>query len=184
MHRVVTTAAGLVSVAGGKITGYRAIAAQVTDVVCRHLGTPRTAPTACAALPGATDGSDPDGRLERIYGTRAALVRDLVDDDRALGTTLVQGRPEIAAEVVFSARHEWCVHLEDFMLRRSYLGFATDRGLQAATPASRWMQRELGWSEEHRRQELHAYQTRVRRDLLEPDFDCENTNVSGAASRT
>ena len=129
MHRVVSNDAGLISVIGGKITGYRAIAAQVTDLVCRQLGVPRTAATTQAVLPGAADGFDRAGRLERTYGARAALVRHLVDADRSLGTPLVEGRPEIAAEVVFSTRHEWCVHLDDFMLRRSYLGFATDRGL-------------------------------------------------------
>ena len=53
------------------------------------------------------------------------------------------------------------------MLRRSYLGFASDRGLGAADTVSRVMQRELKWSEERRRDELTRYESRVREDLLE-----------------
>lgn len=167
MHRIVRDDAGLISIVGGKITGYRAIAEQVTDIVCAQLGVPRTASTTASPLPGAADGFEADGMLERTYGARATLVRGLVDSDPTLGTCLMPGRPEIAAEVVFSTRHEWCVHLDDFMLRRSYLGFAPDRGLQAAGAVSRWMQRELRWSDEERHRQLHTYETRARRDLLE-----------------
>ncbi len=58
MHRIVSgppvAPPGVISVLGGKITGYRAIAEDVTDAVCRHLGaTDRRCTTAEALLPGA-----------------------------------------------------------------------------------------------------------------------------------
>jgi hypothetical protein len=52
------------------------------------------------------------------------------------------------------------------MLRRSYLGFAPDRGAGATDAVSYCMQRELQWSEERRRHEVRAYCARVERDLL------------------
>lgn len=53
MHKVVqdTPEPGVVSVLGGKITGYRAIAEDVTDVVCRRLGKAAACATARAPLP-------------------------------------------------------------------------------------------------------------------------------------
>ncbi len=44
---------GLISVLGGKITGYRAIAEEATDRVCRALGVSRACETATRPLPGA-----------------------------------------------------------------------------------------------------------------------------------
>ncbi len=58
MHHIVSgppiAPPGVISVLGGKITGYRAIAEEVTDAVCRHLGaTDRKCTTADTPLPGA-----------------------------------------------------------------------------------------------------------------------------------
>ena len=44
---------GLISVLGGKITGYRAIAEEATDRVCRVLGVTHACETAARPLPGA-----------------------------------------------------------------------------------------------------------------------------------
>jgi glycerol-3-phosphate dehydrogenase len=178
MHRIARHPGGLISIVGGKITGYRAIAEQVTDIVCEQLGRPRTAATTASPLPGAADTFDANGVLEQTYGARASLVHALVDSDATLGAPLVPLQPQIAAEVVFSTRQEWCVHLDDFMLRRSYLGFAPDRGLRAAEAVARWMQRELRWSDDERRRQLHTYQTRARRDLLEWTEQDATTAVS------
>jgi glycerol-3-phosphate dehydrogenase len=82
-----------------------------------------------------------------------------------LGAPLAHGYPDIAAQVAFSVRHEWCERLEDFMLRRSYLGFTPDRGLGAAAAVSFRMQQELHWSEERRQAEVRSYRARVARDL-------------------
>ena len=51
--------------------------------------------------------------------------------DPALARQLAPRHPDIAAEVVYSARHEWCERRDDFLLRRSYLGFQGDRGESA-----------------------------------------------------
>jgi glycerol-3-phosphate dehydrogenase len=165
MHRIVTEVPGLLSVAGGKITGYRAIAEDVTNRVCRQLRITRTCSTQ-DPLPGAGPGRSGIPHLDRIYGSRAPLVLALTEADPTLGASLAPGYPDLAAQVAFSVRYEWTEHLEDFMLRRSYLGFAPDRGAGAADAVSYRMQRELQWSEERRRTEVRTYRARVERDLL------------------
>ena len=96
---------------------------------------------------------------------------------RRSARTLAPGYPDIAAQVAFSVRHEWCERLEDFMLRRSYLGFTPDRGLGAAVAVSYRMQHELQWSEGRRRDEVRAYRARVERDLLPAVDDHERTRT-------
>jgi glycerol-3-phosphate dehydrogenase len=193
MHRLVADIPGLLSVVGGKITGYRAIAEDVTNRVCRTLQISRTSSTR-EPLPGAGPVSATRGHLDRIYGSRAPLVLALAVSDAALGAQLAPGYPDIAAQVTFSVRHEWCARLEDFMLRRSYLGFTPDRGLGAAVAASYRMQHELHWSEGRRRDELRAYRARVKRDLLpvagdhdqpshSQDDDAETASMAGTRRR-
>lgn len=183
MHRIVSDVPGLISVVGGKITGYRAIAEQVTDRICRELRLQRTSSTT-EPLPGAGAKCSATGQLEDLYGCRADQVRALVDADPSPGgPARGGGRAELAAQVAFSIRHEWCVHLEDFMLRRSYLGFASDRGLGAADTVSRVMQRELKWSEERRRDELTRYESRVREDLLTAPRHRQSAMTSRSAIR-
>ena len=97
-HHIVDEAAsgapGLLSVLGGKITGYRAIAEEVTDLVCRRLrltGRCRTAETLLPGAhplhdwPGAAPGLSPQtlDHLVSLYGSRAAGVADLVAADGA-----------------------------------------------------------------------------------------------------
>jgi glycerol-3-phosphate dehydrogenase len=177
MLRLVSDIPGLLSVVGGKITGYRAIAEDVTDRVCRTLQVSRTCATR-VPLPGAGPLRSTVGHLDRIYGSRAPLVLALAAADSTLAAPLAPGYPDIAAQVAFSVRHEWCQRLEDFMLRRSYLGFTPDRGLGAAAAVSYHMQHELHWSEGQRRDEVRTYRARVERDVL-PAVD-DRTPARGA----
>lgn len=180
MHRLVSDIPGLLSVVGGKITGYRAIAEHVTDRVCRTLRVSRPSSTR-EPLPGGGPVRCDIAHLDRIYGSRAPLVLELAAEDSRLRAQLAPGYPDIAAQVAFSVRHEWCQRLEDFMLRRSYLGFAPDRGLAAAVAVSYRMQHELRWSEARRRDELRAYRARVRRDIV--DDDPETASVTSMRRR-
>jgi glycerol-3-phosphate dehydrogenase len=122
-HRV-EVRPGLVSVLGGKITGYRAIAEEVTDKVVRELGSRRGCTTAELPLPGASDGNE---------------------------------TPNLAALAEQAARREQCVHLADFMLRRTTFGFAADQGRAIAGEAARLLANELGWDEQLRESELRGY---------------------------
>jgi len=151
----------MISVLGGKITGYRAIAEQVTDLACRMLRHRRRPDTAEAPLPGARE-SFGAGDLESIYGCRAAEVRKLAAENPELARPLHADYPDIAAQVVFSVRQEQCLRVEDFMLRRSLLGFRPDQGLRAVEAVADWMGRELGWSAAHRAAEVEAYRRRAR----------------------
>jgi len=134
MHEIATKTAGLVSVIGGKLTGYRQIAEEVVDAVCKQLGHPAGCTTHTLLLPGARDGQNS-------------------------GET----RP-LSARIATAVRHQWCATLEDFLLRRTALGFAPDRGVGEAEAAARALQGELGWSDARRQDEVAAYLARAAAD--------------------
>jgi glycerol-3-phosphate dehydrogenase len=142
-HRVVS-APGLVSVLGGKITGYRAIAEEATDAVCRQLRSRAQSKTAVEPLPGARGLPSADDHLDALYGSRAAEVRRLVEADPRLGERLAPEYPDIAAQVVFAVREEQCVTVDDFIFRRTLLGFSRDQGAAARAAVERTIKSERG----------------------------------------
>ncbi len=169
MHKVVegepVAPPGVISVLGGKITGYRAIAEEVTDAVCRRLNaSDRTSATADLPLPGArplkehANGTeDVPTFLYDLYGTRAAEVVGLARSENGLDRQLSPQYPDIAAQVLFSVRFEHCVKLSDFLRRRTLLGATADQGLDAAPAVSTLMAAELGWDAARTAAELEEY---------------------------
>ena len=137
-HHIVSEP-GLVSVLGGKITGYRAIAEDATDAVCRQLGTRRPCLTAREPLPGAQGVIERGDHLDALYGSRAAEVRSLARQDPRLAGRLAADYPDIAAQVVFAAREEQCATAEDFIMRRTLLGFTRDQGAKAREAVAGWL---------------------------------------------
>ena len=127
---------------GGKITGYRAIAQDATDAVCRQLRLQQTCRTAAEPLPGARGPVASDGHLPALYGSRAADVLRLVQKDPRLGERLAPEYPDIAAQVVFAVRQEQCACAEDFIMRRTLLGFTRDQGRRALPAVERWLAAE------------------------------------------
>jgi glycerol-3-phosphate dehydrogenase len=177
---------GLIEILGGKLTGYRAIAEEVTDLACRLLDRRETCRTATTPLPGARDGSwtgtGPAARalpaavpvpgaplvakevvahLESRYGTRSASILHLIAADPALGAPVAPGYLEVIAQVIFAVREEHAVLLDDVMQRRTSLGFSRDQGQAAVRNVARWMALELGWSDSRREAEIEYYRARV-----------------------
>ena len=173
MHRIANGAQegipGLISVLGGKLTGYRAIAEEATDVVCQVLGTRHPCRTAELPLPGARQTGSPIvaapglsqetvDHLHRLYGARAAKVLRLASTDEKLGAKLSPSYPDIAAQVIFAIREEQCVRLSDFIWRRTLLGFSHDQGRSAVPNIMDLMAGEMNWSAARRTAELANYQ--------------------------
>ena len=168
MHKIMdgerAGARGLITVLGGKITGYRAIAEETTDMICRKLGNHRRCVTAATPLPGARPALPAQRRngvaqetadhLAKLYGSRASQLLDLVSEDRSLVEPLAPDYPDIAAQVIFAVRFEQCVRASDFINRRTLLGFAPDQGSKAVPAVVELMGRELSWSPSRRRDEI------------------------------
>ncbi len=167
-------ARNLISVLGGKITGYRAIAEEVVDAVCAKLKVSASCATAARPLPGARGDLKPEvsscglgvetiNHLFDLYGSRASEVIQLAAADEHLRAPLSPQTPDVGAQVVFAARTEQCVRLVDFILRRSLLGFSGDQGQSALSAAAILLAEELGWSPARTNAEVELYQDCIAR---------------------
>jgi glycerol-3-phosphate dehydrogenase len=141
--------AGALSVVGGKITAYRAIAEEVTDLAARKLGRdpaarPGDALTATNLLPGAN-------------GSRAREIAVLAAGDPSLARPLCPHHQGVAAEVTHAVRNEWAMTIGDVMLRRTALGLGRCQGLDCLDAVAEMMGRLLGWDAERRKNEVDAY---------------------------
>jgi glycerol-3-phosphate dehydrogenase len=170
MHQIATDTPGLISVIGGKLTGYRAIAEEVVDAACRQLGHTAPCTTDTTPLPGGGPERSGDAHLDAIYGSRAPRGRALSESDADLQQRLAPNAAALAGQVAYAVRHEFCARLEDFQQRRSYLSFLPDQGSEALSDALRVMQQELGWHAARLRSEADAVRARatLRRDALSP----------------
>jgi len=135
--------AGMLSIAGGKLTTYRRIALQALAALRSELRLGKVA-TAPVPLPGAADADSVSRALARRYPTLEPRVRDhlarlygsLAEEvvaagrgDEALLAPLAAGAPDVGAQVVYARDREWACTTEDVLLRRTTVGY---RG--AATP--------------------------------------------------
>jgi glycerol-3-phosphate dehydrogenase len=162
-HEVTTSASGVVSVTGGKLTTYREMAEDTVDAVVDRLeGLPRRA-ARCRTrrLPLLGAEGAPAGtaaHLAERFGAEARAVQALVDADPALGEPLVAGLPYLKAEVVHAARHEMARTLDDVLSRRTRARLqARDASAAAAPAVAELLATELGWSDDESARQVAAY---------------------------
>jgi glycerol-3-phosphate dehydrogenase len=184
-HRVVESAQGLITIAGGKLTTYRVMARDVVDRVAARLHqldgrpvAPRP-PTDRLPLPGgeaaelgvliegARARGVPEGTARHLvasYGSETPAILNLVDRDRALGEPIVLGRPEIWAEVAHAVEREMALRIQDVLLRRLHLFYEyAEQATVLVTPVAQRMKKLLGWDEVREAEELVDYFRLVER---------------------
>jgi glycerol-3-phosphate dehydrogenase len=116
------------------------------------LGMP--APENGLAVPEGLDaGSLPEGCLDQLafrYGHAGSEVLAAAAADPALAAPVVDGRPDLLAEIAVAARLEQARSLADALLRRTRLGILAAPQLRDAAsvrPAAAALGAELGWDE-------------------------------------
>jgi len=182
-HLILRGPGGMLTIAGGKLTTYRLMAAELVDRVTEILhqldGRPRPPrpPTDREPLPGGeVMDLEPLGRpgldlglpaetieyLVRCHGTECAAIFNLVRERRELGAPLTPGYPAIGAQVLHAARRELAQRVEDVLIRRLHLYYETaDRGVGAARRTAELMGEELGWDEARIGTETERYRVMV-----------------------
>jgi glycerol-3-phosphate dehydrogenase len=167
---------GFVSVLGGKITGYRAIAQETMDLVCQKLGVKAPCATAEAPLPGApavpgdkvaqaAQGSglpvETVAHLTALYGSRFSQILDLVHQDMRGSQSICPHCRDILAQVWHAVKEESTFTVSDFLLRRSAIGLGSCQGLDAVDTVAAEMGHLLSWSTMEQRQQCEAYRASV-----------------------
>jgi glycerol-3-phosphate dehydrogenase len=178
-HQVLRGPGGMWTIAGGKLTTWRSMAAELVDKVARTLGQ-RSGPDATARrrsreepLPGGESPtlagfqemaeraglpSDTAEHLVRHYGAETAAVLNLIRDQPSLATPLHPAHPAVEAEVVHAARREFASRVDDVLARRIHLAWETpDHGAAAADRVAALLAAELGWDEARQAEEAQGY---------------------------
>ncbi|HTW65875.1 MAG TPA: FAD-dependent oxidoreductase [Bryobacteraceae bacterium] len=154
---------GMISILGGKWTTHRLMGQETIDKVQEYLGEP-TIPAQTQEHPlSGSAGYHPDHwetlssqfqlpaataqHLAHKYGTAASSVVKMAESDPSLALPLVEGQAPIRAQVVYAARNEMAMTVEDVLARRIGLQFVGWRLAIRASPAvAALLRRELEWS--------------------------------------
>lgn len=160
---------GMISIAGGKLTGFRRMAEDVVEEVGKQLGRKLPAGPGMAKVPGgdlplgppddvmpsANGRVDPAARLglrlRRLYGSEA-------DEVRSLGSTpLVEGEPVLEGEVDWAIDREAAQTLVDVVYRRTRVAwYVPARRAALCTAMGARMAARLGWDDAQRTREENA----------------------------
>ena len=152
-------ASGLVTISGGKLSMYRVMAEETSDVVCAKLGHQAASVTATRPLPGNESELEPAADLARRHGISALAAinaqrrhgtrADDVLKESSPGRMVCRCEPLAEAELVHAARHEHTRTLAD-AFRRVGLAAGPCAGAACVMRAAEVMGHELGWSASQR----------------------------------
>jgi len=173
---------GFVTIAGGKLTTFRRMAAEVVDHAIAQLGVKTKSTTATRPLPGSQGLEDSDEALEKLeksletpglpdgaarylageYGTRAPTLLARGKADPSAFERLDPELPSIFAQVDEAVDVELARTLDDVISRRIPLVLrARDQGLGIAEKVAARLATKLGWSPERTQAELTKYRAVV-----------------------
>lgn len=192
-HHILVGEDGLVTIAGGKLTTYRRMSAEVVDTVVDMLRLQQALPpqlkearTDVHPLPGAV-GWPPDddhGRVARevlsaagdgllaesalllanTYGMQAVQIGRMIHREPSLGEPIIEGRPEVWAQLRWAVDEEFAATVTDFMIQRTQLFYRdVNQGLDVVEEVGNRMAMLLGWSDTQRAESVAKYRNDVAR---------------------
>jgi glycerol-3-phosphate dehydrogenase len=162
---------GLVTVAGGKLTAFRAMASHIVDELFPETRGPQRRARSMARLPGAPDAPPEPGLVQRLAAELGEpadeILRVVLRYGRAFPDVLAEYErlraergPRLAwrlAQLRRAVSAEMAMRLEDVLRRRTtLLLFSPDNGLADVDALADEMGRLLGWSPPRREQEIAA----------------------------
>lgn len=168
-HALLVSDSGLVTIAGGKWTTYRAMAEETVDRAETVGGWPhRPSRTRDLRLHGAGDTAATDTPL-KSHGTDAAKVDELLRSSPEFSQPLHPRLPYFAGEVIWAARHEMARTVEDVLARRLRALFLDARAaLEMAPAVGAFLAKELGRNAAWEEEQLRAFRKLASGYLPDP----------------
>jgi glycerol-3-phosphate dehydrogenase len=113
----------------------------------------------------ACDFISPESRVHllNVYGSRALVIRDMVNAAPQLGDEICPHSHAIAAEIVFAYEYEMPTTLADVLLRRTMIGLSPDLGRAALLKALHIARDHAGWSAARADEEERRYLREIER---------------------
>ena len=177
------TSSGMVTITGGKLTTWRRMAKMAVDRLVEREA--RDAPCRTHEIPlgQAIEASElprVEGVREEAYAPLAARYGHAAHDVLAiaaqrgeLAQPVVEGRPDLLAEVVHAARREQARTVGDVLLRRTRLGLVAARDVAApdgevARRVAAAMAPETGWDDAAQKAAAAAFADEARAEGIVP----------------
>jgi glycerol-3-phosphate dehydrogenase len=109
-------------------------------------------------LHGWMETPDQQTEWERVYGTDLPALQAIAQEDPSLGERLHPQLPFRRSEVIWAARHEMAICIEDVLARRTRSLFLdAAASLEAAPMTARLLARELGRGSDWEQEQLVKY---------------------------
>lgn len=155
-HKLVTAASGLVTITGGKWTTYRKMAEDAVEEVIKVAGLKNT-PCITTELPVHGAFKATADHLS-IYGSDAALIRELINFRPELNEQLHESLPHTKAEVVWAVQREMARNIEDVLARRLRILFLNAKiAIEVAPITAQLIAEELNYDEAWMQKELKEF---------------------------
>ncbi|MFC5713718.1 glycerol-3-phosphate dehydrogenase/oxidase [Thalassorhabdus alkalitolerans] len=175
---------GLISIAGGKLTGYRKMAERIADIVTEKLNIHAPCPTEHIKLSGGDVGgsagfdrfieenqakglslgfSEEEAReIVRFYGSNAPRLFELVKEQGEIAKEY--GLPlHIAGKLLYALQDEMAVTPLDFFNRRTaYLYFGMEQVMAYKKNVAAFMKDHLRWTEEQERRFTRVLEEEIK----------------------
>lgn len=180
---------GLITIAGGKLTGYRKMAETIVDVVAdkfrseenkdygasktKHLpisggdfgGSEKFSQFVSAAAEQGVNAclaKEDATHLAKFYGSNAPVVFELVSSQKASAEQY--GMPDVTfAKLVYGIEHEMIATLVDFYFRRTGdLLFNINTVLQTKVAVSRYMADRFNWTDEEKQKQEAVLEIEIK----------------------
>ena len=172
---------GLLVSLGGKFSSARQDSATIVDRICKLLAVSERCKTEWRKFPWTPEVAFRDWKLEIEdkasilgmdgeivrwlifrHGRRVAEIVKLIEDDAALKQRIFPELPLIYADLIFCARTEMVVHLEDLLRRRMPLLILKRISLEELITLSKRVTGVLGWDKERTEREVSIIAERWR----------------------
>jgi len=204
-HAVARPQPGLISIAGGKYTTYRVMAADAVDAAREDIGgdvsdsvtefIPLSGAEGYVALVNQIDRLArhqglPVWRITHLLERYGSLVHELfalAEQDRSLYEPLPGAEEYLKVEALYAVTHEGALHLDDVLARRTRISIETpSRGADSARAVAEIVAPVLGWDAEQVDSEVTRYVARVeaeresQKELADSEANAERTSAPDA----
>ncbi len=161
-----TAANGVHYSIGGKITSSREDAAAIVDAVCRHLGSDAACASKGRLLPWAPQQDYARWYAEAVkhaeqlhidhvsakwlirrHGRRVGEIFTDIENDPLLAERIAPAVPLIHGDLLYCARHEMAVHLDDLLRRRMPLLILAKLTVSDMRRLAQFVAAAMGWDE-------------------------------------